>query len=142
MASCHLLCSLWPWPETDGGAKPLYDRTTSIEGLTSNPDRTLLAFVESREVIRERAVPHLVVLDAATFEPLQRLKLPVGPDTLSGVAVVSMSPDGQRILVAIDPPPRSGTPRTTFLVDDALTAEPQIRRVDFRGVVQWHPGDV
>ncbi len=146
IASCHLLCSLYRWPDDDdtfpfpdavydGGGKG--GPNAAIEGLTATPDRTLLAFVEDNDMLDQ--VPDLVVLDGATFKERLRLPLPVGKNTGIGGAVVSPSSDGQRILVSIDPPRQEmePVPRTTYLVDDALTPEPVVRGVDFRGVVRW-----
>lgn len=144
LARCHLLCSLWRWPEDQGPEEPFYDGHTAIEGLTSTPNRTLLAFVESNEVLGD--VPELVVLDGVTFKTQLRLALPVKKGTHIGMAAVSLSSDGQRILVSVDAGPTGDgfwVPRTTFLVDDALTAKPVVRKVDFRGVVRWlDPGTV
>lgn len=147
LASCHLLCSLYQWPDDDttapfpeavyhgGGGKR--GPNAAIEGLTATPDRTLLAFVDDNDMLDQ--VPELVVLDAGTFKERLRLPLPVEKNTRIGGAVVSPSSDGQRILVSIDSRPREmdPVPRTTYLVDDALTRDPVIRRVDFRGVVRW-----
>lgn len=143
LASCHLLCQLWPWPESQAPKQPLYNESTAMEGLTATPDRRLLAFVEDNDMLDQ--VPDLVVLDGATFKERLRLPLPVEKKTSIGGAVVSPSSDGQRILVSIDPPRQttSPVPRTTYLVDDALSAKPVVRRVDFRGVVRWlDPGSV
>jgi hypothetical protein len=151
IASCHLLCSLRMWPEDrtvaplpnalyyGGGGKQGPD--AAIEALAVTGDKTLLALIESNEMIPR--VPTVVVLDAVTFEPVARLPLPVPPRMRSAGAVISMSGDGQRILVAIDAPRKGTTPQTTFLIDRALTDKPLIRRVDDEGVVQWlEPGSV
>ncbi len=144
MASCHLLCSIYAWPDDDdvapfpdalyhggGGNGP----NAAIEGLTSDDGATLVAFVESNDMLPSG--PELVVLDAATFAERRRLPLPVDPNTRLGAAVVSLSGNGQQILVSIGPSPSGTTPRTTFFIDGALRADPSVQRVDYRGVIRW-----
>jgi hypothetical protein len=141
MASCHLLCSLWPWPPAGGADEPLYHggggrgTTAAIEGLSASADGSLLAFVEGNEMAG--TVPEVVVLAADNFKERVRLALPVDAGTRIGGAVVSVSADGQRILAAIGPAATGSIPRMTFLIEGALSRNPTIKRVGYPGVVQW-----
>ncbi len=147
MASCHLMCSLYAWPDDDTTfpfAEALYHGGGSkggpgaaIEGLTATPDGRVIGMVESEPVAGDP--PQLVLLDGTSFKPVARITLPVDEENYVGAADVSLSADGQRVLVSVESNPVSATRpvQNTFLVEDAMTRNPQLRRVDFAGVVRW-----
>ena len=138
-ASCHLHCSLWPGlAETPGSGEPLYDGLT-IDGLAATPDGHVVGFVHFDIVQPERDdPPELVLLDGTSFAELQRIPLPLDPRRSPGAPTVSMSADGQRILVSVGAAAdRLNVPTTPYLVDGALTGNPRLRRVDFEGVLRW-----
>ncbi len=151
MASCHLMCSLYAWPDDDttfpfaealyhgGGSKggPL----AAIEGLTATPDGRVIGMVESQPAPGSEP-PQLVLLDGTSFKPLAAITLPFDEERYVGAADVSLSADGQRVLVSVESHPGSTTRpvRDTFLIEGAITDTPRLRRVDFDGVVRWlHP---
>lgn len=130
-ASCHVHCSLWlglaeasdrayGTPER-ARAKALYHgggdaagATAAIDGLTATPDGRVVGFVEHDPELHERPV-ELVLLDGASFDELARVELPWEAGDPVGAAVVSLSADGQRVLVALGSaaPPPTTTPPTT-----------------------------
>lgn len=138
LAGCHLLCSLGHWPDSPQN-KPVHGEgaEVAIEALDVADHGQLVALVESNEM--SKSIPQLVVLEVGTWKERLRLPLPVDKTTRSAGAVISMSSDGERILVSLDSPRRATqpVPRKTFLVDDALGDNPVVRRVDYEGVVRW-----
>ena len=143
-ATCHMRCSLHRgFPGEQTKEEPLYhgggDRlgpTAVIDGLTSTPDGAVLAFVEgdySRPVTA--ANPRvLVLMDGRSFEVVSRIPLPSDRnakkrrDDAPVTPTVSMSADGQRLLVSAERP---------YLIDGALTDRPVITQVDDSGTLLW-----
>ena len=147
MASCHMLCSVYSWP--DPSPRPLYNGggdkagpSAGIDAMDTTPGGDVIALAEyvPAEGI---APPELVLLDGETIEPLARLPLPVGKDVSWAGFTVSVSPNGQRVLVTMRPSASGASgavavPRRVFLIEDALTDAPHTSRVDFLyGVLQW-----
>lgn len=144
-ASCHLHCTLWPGiAEAAEADEPLYEGT-AIEGLTATPDGGVIGFVESDITIPEGDDSELVLLDGASFEELARITLPLDDDQNFGQPVVSLSPDGQRVVVALggvmSGAPPVEVPTTPYLVEDALTDDPRLRRIDAEGALIWTTPD-
>lgn len=135
-ASCHLHCSMWPGlaePLTD---EPVYDGLT-IDGLTATPDGQVVAFVEHDLTLGDDGPPpELVLLDGASFAELARVELPGDEPQQAGVATVSLSGDGQRVLIGLGASPPE-VPTSAYLVDRALTDAPQVTPVDFAGALRW-----
>ncbi|MPZ89515.1 MAG: hypothetical protein GEU81_15915 [Nitriliruptorales bacterium] len=137
-AGCHLQCTLWPGlADVPEGAEPRYEGL-AIEGLTATPDGGAIAFIEFDPAVPDQEpTPELVVLDGASFEELARIELPLEPEQSPGQPTVSLSADGQRILVALGSAGQQPVPTTPYLVEDALTDEPSVRRVDADGALRW-----
>jgi hypothetical protein len=142
-AYCHLHCRLWPGLEEPAPeAEPLYDGL-AIDGLSATPDGRIVGFVEYDHVMIESGqAPQLVLLHGGTFTELARLDLPVQPGGSVGNPTVSFSADGERVLVSLGGSTlgredHSAPADMTYLVEDALSAQPRVRRVDFAGVVRW-----
>ena len=137
--ACHLHCALRPWRRLAEPAldyeDPLYDGR-AIEGLTSTPDGRVIGFVEFDHVLLESGqLPQLVLLDGASFAELARLDLPLAPGASPGGSTVSLSADGQRVLVSMG---AADAPTTRpYLVRRALTRQPRVVPVDFEGTVRW-----
>ena len=142
IASCHMLCSVHEWPE-GYGSKTVYHggggnqgTTAGIEGLTATSDGSIVGMVEFATVPGAMQ-PELVLVDSDTWERRAVIPLPLGKRRPVGRAVVSLSDDGQRVLVAAGTSPTGSVPQQTFLVEDALTPAPRLRPVDYDGVVRW-----
>jgi hypothetical protein len=134
-SSCHIHCALWEGVlDPPFGAEPLYQGLT-IDGLTATPDGRVLAFVEYDLVLQ--TAPELVLLDGSTFEELARVGLPGETEERMGVAVVSLSPDAQRVLVSLGASGEPGVPTTPYLVEAPLGAEPTVQPIDFAGALRW-----
>lgn len=138
-AACHLHCSLWPGlAEAGQGSDPLYHGgggvapATGIDGLAATRDGRLVGFVEYDPVLDGGV--RLVVLDGATFEVVSRQPLPVDGDDPIDRATVSLSADGQRILVGLSGPAR---PPTSHLISGALTDSPRLSRLDIDAHLAW-----
>ncbi|HZD23627.1 MAG TPA: hypothetical protein VE569_09535 [Acidimicrobiia bacterium] len=147
-ASCHLLSSLWSGlagasedPESlyhGGGAEA--GPTAAIEGLAATPDGRVVAFVEFDITLAEADQPEMVLLDGASFEVLARVMLSLAAGESFGYPTVSLSADGQRVLVALGAVTEQAAlsvPTTPYLVEGALTGEPRVSRVDTAGALRW-----
>lgn len=136
-ASCHLHCSLWPGlaePLTD---EPVYDGLT-IDGLTATPDGQVVAFVEHDLTLEDDgSPPELVLLGGASFAELARIELLGDEPQRGGVPTLSLSADGQRVLVGLGASGPPAVPTSAYLVDRALTDAPRIVPVDFAGALRW-----
>ena len=150
MAGCHMMCSISAWSDNDTTVpfqEPLYNggggkqgAGAAIEGLTATPDGAFLGWVDYLPMPGLEP-PELVLFDGVSVKPLARIVLPVNVNRQLGRLTVSLSADGQRVLVTVLPP-QMGPGQTTnvrhltFLVDRALTA-PRVRIVDAPGIVRW-----
>lgn len=152
MASCHMVCSLYSWPDEDDAAPfadPVYNGggdaqgpSAAIEAIDATPDGTVLALAEyvPTEGIRP---PEVALLDGTSMRELARIPLPLD-DSVSRFSI-SVSADGQRVLALLHPYASGGEggegvvlPPEAFLIDQALSDTPRIRRLAFTGgVVQW-----
>ena len=146
MASCHMLCNLYSWP--DPSPDPLYNgggdkagSSAAIDAIDATPDGDVVALAEyvPAEGIRP---PEVALLDGTSLRELARISLPV--DALVSRFSISISADGQRVLAVLHPYAAGGEggegvslPAESFLIDGALSDAPRIRRLDFAGVVQW-----
>lgn len=146
--ACHLMCTLYPGMANEPkGSQPLYHggggkqgTTASISGLTATPDGKVLAFVESNPAFPEsERHPHvLVLLDGSSCETLARIQLrSLNAKADWGPApVVSISADGQRVLVTRMPADKAHS-MPGQLIEGALTAQPQIRTILHMGPLRW-----
>jgi hypothetical protein len=136
-AACHLMCSIWHGLAREQDAEPLY-AGGAIEGLTTTPDGRLVAFVEFELSPSGAApVPHLVVLDGATFQQVSRLGLPHEETDAAVAAIVSAGEGGREILVTLGAGSPASGPARPYLVTDAPGPAPQVRPISFDGVVRW-----
>ncbi len=133
-ASCHLVCTLESGLVTSEGDAPLYRNDTAIEGLTATPDGRIVAFVEGAAAGPD--VPQLVLLDGSSFEELARVPVGDEPRWVGG-ATVSLSADGERVLVGVGSSGQPPVPTEVYLVDGALGEEPETVPVEFEGAVRW-----
>lgn len=142
-ASCHLHCTLAEGL-ADGteGTQPLYDGF-AIEGLTATPDGRVVGFLEHdiAQPDDDLAADHadLVLLDGRSFDELARVEIPMEDRNGFGMPTVSLSGDGQRVLVSLRPWGHDGPvgPATSYLVSDALTEAPDVQRVDVAATLRW-----
>lgn len=148
MASCHMMCSIYAWPSHDrtfpypealyhGGADDT-GANAAIDGLTATPDGRVIGMIEFLPQPGFES-PELVLLNSRSFQRVAAITLPVDKDRALGALHVSLSADG-RALVSIASrrdDPDAPWRHDVFLVDDARTPAPRIRRVDFDGVVRW-----
>ena len=153
MASCHMVCSLYTWPDEDDTAPfadPVYNGGGSADGpsagidaIDATPDGAVIALAEyvPAEGI---APPAVALLDGTSMKSLARIPLPLSKGSSWGSFTISVSADGQRVLVSMRPSATSeasgavAVPRSVLLIEDALTDSPRTSRVDFPyGVLQW-----
>lgn len=141
-AACHMHCSLWPGlAEPSPGAEPLYHGgggegpTAAIEGLTSTPGGEVLGFVEHDPVVP--AAVEVVLMDGSTYRVVARHTLPVDSEPALRAATVSLSGDGQEVLVGLEAGPGA---IESHLVTGALGKDPGASRLNVGAVVGWlHP---
>jgi hypothetical protein len=131
-AACHIQCSLWPGAFEATADEPLFP-VRAVDGLTATADGSLIAFVDHDPVLEEAAV-ELVVLETAGFSEVARVVLPLAHGEAGERTVVSLHPDGTRVLVAADGP---GT-RRPLLVDLREDGDAAVTEISEPGALRWH----